>query len=102
MILLFSTGSIYAQEFEVVPDTVGIGLQKNVDIVDFYSSDLERCVLYHLGNPWAANVTGWLRVSGNLSTYFTVNAPETVFVPSGTFRYDSLWILQWLSFVLFH
>ncbi|MBR9681785.1 MAG: hypothetical protein GOV00_03225 [Candidatus Altiarchaeota archaeon] len=34
-------------------------------------------------------MTGWLKVSGNLSTYFTRNSPESVFVPSGTFRHDS-------------
>lgn len=79
----------FAAEFEVVPDTVGIGLQKNIDVADFESSDIERCVLYHLGNPWAADVTGWLEVEGNLSEFFTRNKPEDVFVPSGVFRYNS-------------
>jgi hypothetical protein len=77
-----------AQQFEVVPDTVGIGLQKNFDIVDVDSGE-DPCVLYHLGNPWAANVTGWIEVSGNISQFFTGNEPEEVFVPSGTFRYNS-------------
>jgi len=80
---------VLAAEFEVVPDTVGIGLQKNVDTIEFESSDNERCVLYHLGNPWAADVTGWLEIEGNLSDFFTRNKPEEVFVPSGTFRYNS-------------
>ena len=80
---------VSAAEFEVVPDTVGIGLQKNFDTVEFESSDAERCVLYHLGNPWAADVTGWLEIEGNLSDFFTRNKPEDVFVPSGTFRYNS-------------
>ena len=76
-------------DFEVVPDTVGIGLQKNFDVVDFISSDDENCVLYHLGNPWAADVTGWLVIEGELEEFFTGNEPEEVFVPSGTFRYNS-------------
>ena len=85
--ILFTT--VFAAEFEIVPDTVGIGLQKNVDIADFESSDSERCVLYHLGNPWSTNVTGWLDMSGELSEYFVRNNPTEVFVPSGTFRYNS-------------
>jgi hypothetical protein len=87
LILFFS--SAFAEEFTVVPDTVGIGLQKNYDIVDFESSGLERCVLYHLGNPWSTNLTGWLEVSGGLDQFFTRNNPESVFVPSGVFRYNS-------------
>jgi len=78
-----------ALAFKVVPNTVGIGLQKNFDIVDFESGDELRCVLYHLGNPWSTNVTGWLRVDGELEKYFVTNKPERVFVPSGTFRYNS-------------
>jgi hypothetical protein len=76
------------KEFKIIPNTVGIGLQKNYDIVDFKSSDGEDCVLYHLGNPWSTNVTGWLVVEGDLAKYFTRNDPEKVFVPSGTFRYN--------------
>lgn len=87
LILFFS--ATFAQEFEVVPDTVGIGLQKNYDIVDFESSGLERCVLYNLGNPWSTNLTGWLEVSGDLEQFFVRNNPETVFVPSGIFRYNN-------------
>ena len=75
--------------FKVVPNTVGIGLQKNYDTVDFKSSDGEDCVLYHLGNPWSTNVTGWLVVGGDLEKYFTRNDPKELFVPSGTFRYNS-------------
>lgn len=87
---LFSIPISFAQrEFEVVPDTVGIGLQKNFDIVDLHSSDEKRCVLYHLGNPWSTNVTGWIKVEGDLAPYFLGNEPETVFVSSGTFRYNS-------------
>ena len=89
VVLSLFTTLVNAQEFEVVPDTVGIGLQKNFDIADHVSSDSPLCVTYHLGNPWAANVSGWLRVEGNLSEFFIGNEPETVFVPSGTFRYSS-------------
>jgi hypothetical protein len=89
-LLLLSTSIVLADDvFEVVPNTVGIGLQKNFDAVDFSSSSMERCVLYHLGNPWSTNVTGWLVVSDELADYFTRNSPESVFVPSGTFRYNS-------------
>lgn len=88
---LFIIPIVFAQEkeFEVVPDTVGIGLQKNFDIVDLHSSDEKRCVMYHLGNPWSTNVTGWIDVEGDLAEYFIGNEPEQVFVPSGTFRYNS-------------
>ena len=88
---LFISSTAFAQdkEFEIVPDTVGIGLQKNVDVADYHSSDEKRCVMYHLGNPWSTNVTGWIKIEGDLSEYFIGNEPETVFVPSGTFRYNS-------------
>lgn len=76
-------------EFAVVPGTVGIGLQKNFDTVVFNSSNEKRCIMYHLGNPWAANVTGWIEIEGELSEYFIGNEPEELFVPSGTFRYNS-------------
>jgi|GEM_PF-5225445 len=87
--LIFISGVFAQEKFEVVPDTVGIGLQKNFDVVDFYSSDEKRCVRYDLGNPWSTNVTGWIEVGGDLEKYFVGNEPEEVFVPSGTFRYNA-------------
>jgi len=89
LLFLIPTAFSADKEFTVVPDTVGIGLQKNFDIVDYASSDQLRCVLYHLGNPWAANVTGWIEIEGNLSQYFIENQPESLLVPSGTFRYNN-------------
>lgn len=86
-ILLFS--SVVNAQYIVVPNTVGIGLQKDYDDYTFKSSEGEVCLNYHLGNPWSTNVTGWIVVDGELSNYFSRNKPENVFVPSGTFRYNS-------------
>lgn len=80
---------VHAKEFKIEPNTIGVGLQKDNDIVDFESSDEDRCVLYHLGNPWATNVTAWIVTEGDLANYFTKNRPNELFVPSGTFRYNS-------------
>lgn len=75
--------------FEVVPGTIGIGLQQNHDEMTFDDSNDEACVDFALGNPWSENVTGWIVVEGNLQKFFLRNNPETLFVPSGTFRYNS-------------
>lgn len=88
LILLFSLPIARAQ-FKVIPNTVGIGLQKNTEYEVYPSSDTIRCILYHLGNPWSKNVTGWLVVDGELKKFFLYNEPKEVFVPSGTFRYNS-------------
>jgi len=91
LLFLFLIPSAFAVEknFTVIPNSVGIGLQKNFDIVDFPSSDDEVCVLYHIGNPSSTNATAWLVVEGELEKYFVENKPKEVFVPSGTFRYNA-------------
>jgi len=89
LFLILPLAKAEEKKFEVVPNTIGIGLQMDYETVDFETSDNELCVLYHLGNPWSTNVTGWLVVEGDLAKYFMRNEPEKVFVPSGTFRYNS-------------
>jgi len=90
LVFLILLPAVFAveKEFKVIPG-VGIGLQKNFDEVDFKSGDEEKCVLYHVGNPSSTDAVVHLVAEGNLSTYFTRNDPEEVFVPSGTFRYNS-------------
>jgi len=90
IIFLFLVSStFFVRAYVVVPNTIGIGLQKDFDDYTFLSDDSEKCVMYHLQNAWSTNVTGWLVVGGDLENYFVGNNPKDVFVPSGTFRYNS-------------
>lgn len=89
VLLLLSPVSIFSEKvFEVIPNSVGLGLQKNYDIDSGYGGE-ERCIPYNLGNPASENATGWLVVTEELGRFHTHNEPETLFVPSGTFRYNS-------------
>lgn len=76
------------KEYVVEPNTIGLGLQKNVD-VDMAISGETKCIPYDIGNPSSTNSTGWIKVSGNLSQFHAYNNPETLFVPSGTWRYNN-------------
>lgn len=89
-LVVFSSIVIADQkEYKITPNTIGIGLQQSYASSTYESSDTEHCIPYHLGNPWATNLTAWIVVSGDLENYYTRNDPEKIFVPSGTFRYNS-------------
>jgi len=88
IILLVSISVASPKEFEIIQNSVGIGLQKSSDIESALSGD-EKCISYHIGNPASENVTAWIVVDGDLSRFHTRNEPEQIFVPSGTFRYNS-------------
>lgn len=83
--------SVYAEQknYVIPPNTIGIGLQQDTTHETFESSDTEYCIPFHLGNPWATNLTAWIVTDGDLGNYFTRNQPEKLFVYSGIFRYNS-------------
>ncbi|VVB69944.1 Uncharacterised protein [uncultured archaeon] len=88
LLLLFVACFSHAVDYKVIPNSIGVGLESSADSIDAVSGD-QVCVGYKLGNPASENVTAKLSAGSPLQYFITGTDPSSVYLPSGTFRYNS-------------